>query len=171
MKISMHITKEDYWKFNKFVMYSMPKYRKVMLANIIGLPLFLSIILKVIGKPWVYSIVVGVALGVLLNVFMYFSIKRKVIRWSASTENAAWLGDHTMEIAEQGIDETTPVGSAHYNWDAIPEIRMTKDYIYIFISSMQAHIIPLACLSNPSEQTQLIQLLEEHHKKKIIVHS
>lgn len=170
MKISMHITKEDYWRFNKFVMYSMPKYRKIMLLNRIGLPIFCSIIFKVIGKTWAYSILVGVALGALLNVFMYFSIKRKVMRWADSKENAAWLGDHTMEITEQGVDETTPVGSAHYNWDAIPEIRMTKDYLYIFISSMQAHIIPLACLSTPTEQTQLIQLLEKYAKKKIIVH-
>lgn len=171
MKISMHITKEDYWRFNKFVMYSMPKYRRIMLTNFIVLPLLLSIILKIIGKPWGYSVLVGISLGVLLDVFMYFSIKRKVMRLADSKENAAWLGDHTIEFTEHGIDETTPVSSGHYNWVAIPEIRMTKDYIYIFISSMQAHIIPLACLSNQSEQTQLIQLLEEYTKKKIIVHA
>lgn len=54
------------------------------------------------------------------------------------------LGEHTLEIADNGLIESTDVNSSLANWRTRFRIRETGRYAYIYISVNHAHIIPKA---------------------------
>lgn len=54
------------------------------------------------------------------------------------------LGEHTLEITEEGLVESTEVNRSLANWRTLFRIKETGRYAYIYISEGQAHVIPKA---------------------------
>src|SRR4051812_1599435 len=52
------------------------------------------------------------------------------------------LGEHTLEITDEGLIESTHVNRSLSNWRTSFRIRETGRYVYIYISAGTAHIIP-----------------------------
>src|SRR5436190_2349256 len=52
------------------------------------------------------------------------------------------LGEHTLEITNDGLIESTEVNRSLANWATLFRIRETSRYAYIYISANNGHIIP-----------------------------
>ena len=59
---------------------------------------------------------------------------------SGSTEGV--LGNHELELNEQSLVERTSVNEMRHALSAIDKIEETAEYAFVFISAVQAHIIP-----------------------------
>lgn len=61
-------------------------------------------------------------------------------------ENKGLLCEHTLEVTDTGVIETTPVGQNITNWTGILRIVETPSHAFIYIGSNMAHVIPRARL-------------------------
>jgi hypothetical protein len=74
-------------------------------------------------------------------------------------ENKGLLCEHSIEIIDNGIVETTTVGEQKSNWAGIERISETDDYLFIFIGSCTAHVIPKKCTKG--DLPSFIEMLRE----------
>jgi hypothetical protein len=56
------------------------------------------------------------------------------------------LGEHTLEITEEGLVESTDVNRTLANWNSAFQIRRTGSYAFIYVSVGNAHVVPLKTL-------------------------
>jgi hypothetical protein len=54
------------------------------------------------------------------------------------------LGEHILEITEEGLIECTEVNRSLANWRTSFRIRETSRYAYVYVSVGNAHVIPKA---------------------------
>ncbi len=52
------------------------------------------------------------------------------------------LGSHKLTIGDDSLVETTSVNETRVQWSGIDEVAETDTHAFIFISALQAHIIP-----------------------------
>lgn len=166
MKITVDLTKEDYWNLNKFVMLHLPKYRNPLLITMISLPIIIIALFRfVLDYAWLSSIIIGILVSVLSAFYMMFSIKRKVMRLIKT--NKGIVGEHIIELNAQGLYESTEYNESHYAWKGIEDIKADKEYIYIFINSIQGINIPRRAFENQEQESGFIQQLEQYTHKKV----
>jgi len=52
------------------------------------------------------------------------------------------LGSHKLTIGDDSLVETTSVNETRVQWSGIDEVAETDTHAFIFVSALQAHIIP-----------------------------
>ena len=62
----------------------------------------------------------------------------------------------SLILTEEGIKETSSIANSKINWDKIISLDETDDYIYIYISSISAYIIPKRVFKDKTEQKLFI---------------
>lgn len=73
------------------------------------------------------------------------------------------LGEHTIEIKENFLIETTDVNQTQHSWKGVDRIEENENYIFIYISPVNAHIIPKKCFFDP---TNAVLFFEEAKRLK-----
>ena len=73
----------------------------------------------------------GIAAGVACVATNYFLRKDRGV-----------LGEHTLEITDDGLVESTEVNRALHNWRTAFRILETQHYIYVYVTATNVHIIP-----------------------------
>jgi hypothetical protein len=64
------------------------------------------------------------------------------------------LGEHTVEINDSGIKDITQVSESMYKWNGVKSIEQSKDYIFIFVDSIQAYFIPKRSFSSEKDNVE-----------------
>lgn len=68
------------------------------------------------------------------------------------------LGEHTLEITDEGLVESTEVNRSLANWRTSFQIRETSRYAYIYISVGNAHVVPK---KSPPLEGSVTEFLDE----------
>jgi K+/H+ antiporter YhaU regulatory subunit KhtT len=92
---------------------------------------------------------------------IYFFYKRKIERFINDPKNSNLLVRTELIISDNGIINKDEFSEVNYNWNAITKKVINKDYIYLFLNSVQAIVIPKKALSN-EEEKQLSDLLSRN---------
>lgn len=71
-------------------------------------------------------------------------------------DNENLFNQRTLVLTDEGITETSSIGESHIRWDKINHLEETEDYLYIYVSSVSAHIVPKRVFENLSEQEKFI---------------
>lgn len=144
MQIKVDINRLDYWNFNKYSIRKIPSLRRNFILNMIALPilvfigfLFLRILFQM-SFPLV--LIVSIVGGIIGDLLLLYMMKLQIMKLPEDKEGL--LGEHIIEISEEGIRESTSVNTGFNIWNGVHGIDQDKDYIYIFLDSMLAHIIP-----------------------------
>ncbi|GAA0359443.1 YcxB family protein [Bacillus horti] len=162
MRIAATITKEDYWNFNKFTMFHIPKARTTMLLSLHGFPVIIFVVLSFIGIPLLYRIGASIVLGAVVDGILIYFIKHRIM--SLVEGSKGLLGEHTFEINETGFKESTEVNQSEYSWDGVSSIEQDKHNIYLFIGKVQVHIIPKKSFSTKEEGKQFFQKMKDYRR-------
>lgn len=164
MNIVVNINKEDFWRFNRFALFHLPKYRNMIFAAFAGTPLLFFVVLKLTGWGWAYSIIGGLILGGLFNLYFVYRIKSKTMKLVKDHDGI--LGEHLIEIDERGLHESSVNNHSRYAWTGIQQLRMDKDYLYIFVNNLQAVIIPKRSFSGQKEELEFSEAVERYSHQK-----
>ncbi|HMF15269.1 MAG TPA: YcxB family protein [Gemmataceae bacterium] len=78
--------------------------------------------------------------GVALGFLMAFLV---AVMNALSKKAKAVLGEQVLEITEKGLLVSREVNRSLYNWSTSFRIRETRNHVFIFVSTWNAHIIPL----------------------------
>jgi hypothetical protein len=112
--------------------------------------LILCSLLFIYGKmsefQYLSYIIIGLLLFVLLIVLSPYFWNKLIHKESAKLfedkENKGFFCEHELVIDELGLNEITEVGNQYVKWSGISKIDETDDYLYIYVGSLSAHVIP-----------------------------
>jgi hypothetical protein len=76
------------------------------------------------------------------NVSYRRGIERLARDLLAEGGNRGILGVHEIRIDDTGVTEWTAVSESRHTWHGIDQIVETDEYAFLYISALQAHVIP-----------------------------
>ena len=82
-------------------------------------------------------------------------------RWFAEGKYNEYIGDFTLELTEDGLRESAPGRVTEVGYDKIQSIIEDKRWIYIFVGSITAIIVPYAAFATREDKEHFIAVLEE----------
>ncbi|MCT4596213.1 MAG: YcxB family protein [Anaeromicrobium sp.] len=164
MKITYDIRKEDYWNFNKYVMYNNFRTKITIILSIILGTIAAYISIRAITNSNLYSLAWAfTSFGIIYYIMIHCTRKRA---FKFAEDEGGILGKHTIEISEEEIIENTYYNSSFHLWSDIKNIEITEEYIFIFTSKIQAYAIPRRAFKTENEAIRFYNFLIRHFKEK-----
>src|SRR5213594_366398 len=75
--------------------------------------------------------------------------------WAASRQNKLAQGPFTYVFDSEGMHTSGPAFSQTVQWSAIPRMRLSKRFLFVFLSPARAHCIPLRDVSDSEDLKRL----------------
>ncbi|WP_157964165.1 YcxB family protein [Exiguobacterium sp. TNDT2] len=150
MQIQYELTEDDYTRFNlNHIKRSKTSKRMLILQRTIGPIMFLgaSFVLATWLQEtgWWWYGTYGVA-SILWFLYYpkYFErhVRKQTRRLIGERGNEGMIGPHTMNLDEDGLRDVNEFGETRASWAGIKEVVEEDDYVYLYNSSVSAHILP-----------------------------
>ena len=91
-------------------------------------------------------VISAVVFAALVTIAFYLIFPSEMDRIARRLYNEAkqpgLLGLHELEISKEGIVEKTEFNESRQSWRGVEKIVPTETHLFIFISSISAHVIP-----------------------------
>ena len=150
MLIKYDVTIEDLVAFNRYHCAHSPTVKKSKRTFVIYLPALLVFIAAFVSPTEEVSrsvlvaitVVIAGALSIFFNYSLTSALDRQARRLYKEGESKGLLGQHEVEIDNNGFVERTEVNETRQLWQGVEKIVETNEYAFIYISSMLAHVIP-----------------------------
>ena len=168
LKLTYHVTEEDYLNFNLFhLKHSKTAINAMRAQRFMGPGIFIlaSIILpSILDIPFLFLFTPLFIASVLWFVYFpdrfYKRVTSSVKKMLREGKNEHLIGEHVMVMTDEGIVETSPASEMKVNWSGIKQLNENEQYFFLFNSSMSAFIVPKRDLPNVEE-------IREYLKEKI----
>lgn len=159
MEITYQLTEEDYLDFNLFAVKNSKTAMRSLKFQQFFPPIlyiiFAFVISKVDGTPFLYSFIVFLIVAIIWFIFypkyFYNTINRRIKKMLKEGKNNNILGEHLMELNEEGVRESSPKGEEKANWASIIDFQENAEYLFLFNSSFSAFILPKRELKDVEE--------------------
>lgn len=170
MEITFELTEEDYIHYNIAHSEKSPSMkRSLLIQRIMGPVIFVFmpfIVIRFTDIPlWYWLLVFGVSSitwFVFYPKYAQWEITRRVQKMLEEGSNENLFNQRSLVLTDEGITETSSIGENHIRWDKINHLEETEDYLYIYISSVSAHIVPKRVFENSNEQEKFINKITKH---------
>ena len=167
MTIEYELTKDDYIGFNMYHIENSEKIKKTIffqryIMSLI-LPLAPLIIVlttnKTFGQWYFYFIMVWVLWVVFYEKNFKRSIKRKLIKMASKGGANGIIGHHKLTLTEDKIIEHK-IEDLSYDKSIINKVGETDSHIFIYISDINAYVVPKSAFENKKEEEKFKKLLD-----------
>ncbi len=131
--------------------------RQSILRNLISIPVYTFLILLLVNSlalhfPFYSLILMTIFAGGISDWYFYYNLKSQ---HSKQLDNiAGLLGEHLVEMDDNGVRERTSVRDGFHPWVDMDRVEQNQDYLYLFWSATQACIIPkrsFSCANDAEE--------------------
>ena len=149
-----------------------PTFWDLFLASLAMIPyqgwlLILHILFPLAGLFLLLTPFMGYRLGsteILLAIwaFSFTPLITALAVWSSRRRNGLAKGPFTYVFDSEGMHTSSLAFSQTIRWSAIPRVRQTKRFLFIFIAPARACCIPLRNISDSEVLEQLRILASEH---------
>jgi hypothetical protein len=166
------ITPDDFANFSAYVHLEAPGKKKLLFKKYLPLIIIVSFVLLVnIANAFVAgnfdsSVLIGLAVFISFMLINFFSIrprlKKQAQKFAADSENAAIFNMTDYTFSETGLLTKDNFRETKYQWPAFIKKGETADYIFLFIYSASAIIIPKRVFKSTVEKEKLEALLATH---------
>lgn len=92
--------------------------------------------------------------GVVTMVVMFCTVMFKKFR--------GFLGDHEIEIRDDGLVERTDVNESVHRWAGFHKIVTTGRYLYIYVTDNNVHIVPRRFFTSEQAQRAFQDEIDRH---------
>lgn len=169
MKIEYNLIKEDYIAFNMHHIDTSQAIKRSLFIQRFGVSLIFLIVpfffSRISGTPLQLSLIVYglIFLAWIIYYPKYFMsiTKKRVIRLIEEGDNLDVFGIHSITLTEEGIEQTDCRGESKSSWGSIKRIDETPEYIYIYISDINAYLVPNRAFGGIMEKEAFMQILRE----------
>ena len=176
--IEFERTIEDIIEFNLFHMKNSPSIRRqALITQVAAAALAVMVSLstgyllgidKKAGTGFLY--VLTLVLSIAAFFVVPFLSRAEVIngfrKATKEGDNKAILGNQTISLTPDNIFVKTPAGESKYTWAVIDKIVQNDKYIFLYISSINAIVIPRKAFSTDSSLQEFVDYLNLHREKK-----
>jgi YcxB-like protein len=163
MKIEYRLNLKDYQEANKF--HSRTQKFNYWLLWIISVLLIFSSILHIVFLPNIYSIFLGLFLGIILN--PEFALLRNFfIRLAWKNQSNAVREPVAIEITEEGIAKEASSYSSLVRWPVFSKFLETPNLFIVYEGKCLMHIIPKRSFSGNEQIQEFKAVLNEKLERK-----
>ncbi len=172
MKINYKLEKEDYIKYNLHFVETSKDLKKVLwirrLLGTISLYLignFVGQMMKIDSKLWTYGFAILAGIWfVFYGRYFKWSTRRKLTKLLSKDENQDLLGEKSLEIRDEKIIELLGDKRSEIKFATIDYVENTEEYIYIYLKSMAAYVIPKRCITSEDDFGQVLEIFKDYIK-------
>lgn len=164
------LDEKDYIEFNDYhLSNSVAGKKAVNLIRILVPLLFLCaisifLIANADGELIITLAITAVVVSILM---VFFSKKILIISMSKSIKRLKkdgklpFNGEVIITFDEDGIHEKTLNSESKINYTLVEKIGQNKQAIYIYMSAVQAYIIPLSCFESDVKKIEFLEFLDK----------
>jgi hypothetical protein len=173
------VTVDDMVAFNEFHYLHSPdamrkRKRKRVILSVSGALVYLVLgYCMHVSAPGIFGWWFAPVLGLLIGLLIYglgsprFNIphllRYLVRRRYAKADTAKYLGEHFLEVDDQGFSHRTAYTETRFAWGALERIETAQDRTFLYISSFQAVVIPHKCVIE-GNFAALLMAVKSHYK-------
>ena len=167
MKIKYNLTENDYINFNICHMRNSKALRKTIMINRFLVPLIFLlmpfILYNISDIPFSYWAITFILIYILwvslYEKYVYRINRKRIKRMLEEKSNNGLIGERILEIDEENIKITNNSGESKFSIKTIKDIIEDKEYIFIYINSVAAIIIPLEVFKDKEDKERFKKLL------------
>jgi YcxB-like protein len=169
--INYTLYKEDYFRYSFYTTWLSPDKKKVAIKNsvknfllLFGCSLFIKVISRssLLDVNFLYSILILLAIYIIPLFNVATTYRKQMNPFLADPLNAHIFSNCELIFSETGIIAKGKYSSTSYQWRGIVKKDETTDYYYLFLSTVQALIIPKRAVKSEAEKIQLENLFAQH---------
>lgn len=176
MQIQFNLTLDDLIAFNQYCVYHSPLIEGFYAILRFGIPA--CSVLMVLITPskemtwssWIGYITFLLAFTIVTVLVLTYSLRRQLDKQAdnvatkilATEKYREALSEHTISIGDFGLLETTELKEWYWTWTGVDRIEQDDSYIFIFLKSARAHIIPKRAFTNTE------QVMEFYNNAKML---
>jgi YcxB-like protein len=165
------LTKEDYVNYYTYVSWDAPERKKkrfnyyarqiIPIILFIGAFYYTGIFER--NSKFILLILGFIFLTLLLSLF---NVRSNTVRQAQKVANdpgnSSIFLDISIIISETGISTKNAVAETKFQWSSFIKKQENTEYYFLFISSIQALIIPKRVFNNADERNQFEKLLSQY---------
>jgi hypothetical protein len=165
---------EDLAEYNVYTAWHAPWMKKARMTYLMRTALYSAVSFAAITiimqyfNPIRNTTVFFVAAAIMLVVTVFFShyqapfsVLNKARKIFAKEENKHMLNETILEMNEQGIIATDKDSRTQLTWASIMRYAVTREYFYLYLNSIQAHIVPKRLFTSQKEMEAFDRFLSE----------
>lgn len=174
MELEFQLTEEDYVNFNMdHAKKSETMKKSILIQRILGPIIFMVapfVITRFSDIPLWYWLIVFIILSFIW--FFYYpnyaewEIKRRVKKMFTEGNNENLFNVRKLIVDGERLSEISAIGESKVSWDKVISLDESEDYLYIYLSSVSAHIIPKRVFKNIQEQEEFISKVSQQIDNK-----
>lgn len=139
----------------------------LMMVRYTGWLIILYAVFPIVGLFFLSTPLLGYRLGPveILIIIMAFSFTPLITAfgvWFARRRNKLAEGTFTYIFDREGMHTSGANFEQKIRWTAIPRVRLSKKFLFVFIAPVRAHCIPLRSLANPDDLDRIRHIASEH---------
>ena len=167
MEIKYELLEEDYIKFNLYHMENSSSNKSTYYTLKFLLPIIAGAVMFTIGsflfdQPKLYWGIVAI-LFISIWILRFKNIFERIIKKSVKKmlkegDNSSMLCEYTMTVNDEDIHIIGKHSSETISRSGIKDVKVYDDLILIYVSSVQAHIIPTRYLTDHTKAELLKEL-------------
>lgn len=175
MNIEFERTVDDLIEFNLFHMANSSSIKRQVFTGQLFIGVLVSISLfgiyylqyHYLSTPLV---IVGILCGALASVVLRLASRQSTIsrirKMLNEGNNEAILGHQTISLTSEGILGKSPSSESKINWSAIDKVAQNEKFFFLYISSVNAIVIPKSCFRSHKEQQEFLEYINVHRGQR-----
>jgi len=171
MEVTVTTDENDLIALNDHVARTMPVLRRQILTAWLGIVVALvalGVILTELSGSASAGFVFYAAAIFWLFVFPFFikwTRRRNIRRLCRSSRNLGIFGQHKIVLSPTEIARNGSYGHAAIYWPAVDRIEVSPSHAFIFVSSMNAFMIPKLDFPNEGEFDSFVETARKYHRE------
>jgi hypothetical protein len=93
---------------------------------------------------------VVVTTGMMFCVMAVFQLGMQVL-WLFANKNRGVIGNHELQIRDDGLLEKTSVNESLHRWSGFHRIASSGSYLYIFVTDNNVQYVPVRCFGSDQD--------------------
>ncbi len=170
MRIDFTLTQEDYIAYNIHHIENSPSLKRALNIQRYGLALIFLIFPFIIAAMTSISLTLWLLVyGTIFVVWIRFypkyymnSTRKRIIRLIQEGNSASLLGDRSVILTDEAVEEISPQGESRVTWGSIERIDETDEYIYIYTSPVNAYLVPTRAFEGTAQKSEFLMTLRNH---------
>lgn len=148
MRIKYGLTIDDLVAWSQFQARGSKTIRRLQLRAIVLIGIILlvasALVSHVAGTwvPFAFGSTVFVLFTAIYPRLYQSALTRNTTQLYGESRNRGLLGPHTMELQDDGVLDRTEYGERKTYWKGIERIEVTERYVFIYLSSISAQVVP-----------------------------
>jgi hypothetical protein len=114
----------------------------------------------------VSSVIGGLIIFVFYLPFYRWINTRQARKLLKEGDNKAVLGHHELSLSPEGIFVRTQTSESKTSWSAITKVLQNDQYVFLYVSSINAFVIPKKAFANESTLQEFLDYIDTHSEQK-----